>query len=208
MRIRMNEKINNVELVATIQRDPHTEEAYTSFSQLVADNVEKLYVFARSRGLSKEESDIIVQDTFINVYNRIDTIDLSKMSFHAYLRAIATHKILDRHRREQALIRGEEKGFVGLDVLELEALIPSEDNVEQQLIEKERKEETKSLLNKLLERANLSATERKVIELSRQGYTSSEVAKQLKTSSSYVYNTRSKAMRKLSKVIEESFPEI
>lgn len=111
------------------------------------------------------------------------------------------------YRWYTAAMRGGREPPIALE--KVEGIMGSGSNraTEKSLAEKERKQLGKTLLDELMDSANLSPTERDVIELDRKGHVAEEIARELQTTKNTVYSRRSEARRKLAEAIDESLRE-
>ena len=111
-----------------------------------------------------------------------------------------TNKKNDRVRHEKRKKRGSGVPVTSLDEIETFWQFPDDNlgiNPEEFVSEKEFTMQMKSVLEKLLEDVSLSDTQRKIISLTRQGFTNNEIAKELGISTDCVYSRRAEAVKKL-----------
>lgn len=98
-----------------IQRARHGDER--AFTALVRRYDELVFSFAFKVCRNREKAAETLQDTFINVYRKLDQFD-GKSKFSTWLYSIVVNNCLMKRRRrkgEDALIRFEEQTLQGLD---------------------------------------------------------------------------------------------
>jgi RNA polymerase sigma-70 factor, ECF subfamily len=94
-----------------------------------------VYVWCRSKGLSPEDSEDLVQQVFLTVFKSIKSFSKLKPedSFRKWLRAIAHNKIVDHFRKNKF----REKAFGGEENLEIAISCTLEDADDQASLKKE-----------------------------------------------------------------------
>lgn len=85
-------------LLSSVRR--REEDAWTRFHEMYRNFI---HGAARAAGLSREESDDIVQETMITVQNHIDgfSVDPDRGKFRTWLRTIVRSRISDQYRRKK-----------------------------------------------------------------------------------------------------------
>lgn len=102
----------------------------------------------------------------------------------------------DIFRWETAKKRGSREPRVSFEEAE-PFLRETMDDPESEMIRKEAGAHMNDLLNRLIEKADLSDTQRRILQLDREGFTSEEIAQALQVDVDVVYARRSEAVRKL-----------
>ena len=102
----------------------------------------------------------------------------------------------DIFRWETAKKRGSREPRVSFEEAE-PFLRETMDSPESEMIRKEVWAQMNDLLNRLIEKAELSDTQLKILQLDRAGFTSEEIAHVLQIDADAVYARRSEAVRKL-----------
>jgi DNA-binding CsgD family transcriptional regulator len=102
----------------------------------------------------------------------------------------------DIFRWETALKRGDGQASVSFEDAE-PFLGTDTDDPESELIRKEDSAHMTDILNRLLEKVELSETQIEILKLDRKGYSSKQIARELGMEVDAVYARRSEALRKL-----------
>jgi RNA polymerase sigma factor (sigma-70 family) len=108
----------------------------------------------------------------------------------------------DMIRKEKAIKRGGKNTPVPLDKIDCLAMFATQDDPETSYIGEEKKRQNQSLLKAIIDKAGLSKSEKRILDLSREEYSSKEIATKLEISVDSVYTRRSEAKRKMRKAIE------
>ena len=166
-----------------------SHKAFNAIYDLYSD---RLFNFVYAHTKSNEMAEDVVQDTFLNLWQKRKEIQEEK-SLHTLLYTISKHKVIDIFRKQI----NESKFMLFMEYME-EGL--SENNVERKLNYDEFNN-TLKLCKKILSERQLE-----VFELSREkGKSIKEIAAQLNLSEQTVKNQLSTSLKKIREQIEKYY---
>lgn len=171
----MNNQREDKELLLLIKSDD-----FDAFERIYKRYAGKLYSFALRLLKNHTESEEIVQDTFLKVWERRSTIDENQV-FSTFLLAIAKYRIYNFFRHQA--VRYKYDSTLPKDI-EL-----SEDESDEHL------EDLKELVGNKI--AQLPDRQREVISLKLEGYSNEEIAATLELSKKTVENHLNRAYGQL-----------
>ncbi|HEY4324325.1 MAG TPA: RNA polymerase sigma-70 factor [Mucilaginibacter sp.] len=155
----------------------------TAFTEIYNRYAESLAGFAASKLYSLDDARDILHDLFVKLWENRDQLNITS-NLQSYLYAIIRHRIVDKIRKN---ITREEYGVM------LQALaIDYQQNIEQQIAEKELKQQIQTALNGLAPRV------KEIYLLSKeQNLSNREIAEKLNLSEQTVKNQLSAALKHL-----------
>lgn len=173
----------------TVLEDWQTEEAY---ARVFNDHWKKLYTSAYLRLRDEELAKDMVQDLFVNVWQRRHTIQITE-SMEAYLCRSLQYQLIAHFRKEN--IRS--KAFAYL----LEKMAEVEERISDRLTEQDLEKTVSAELKQMPD------TMREIFNLRIRDYTVAEIAKSLNLAEKTVRNNISKGLSRIRKAISRDFPE-
>jgi len=183
---------------------PQTKERrildHTEFSRIYLIYFPKMVRFAREYVVSQEEAQSIVQDLFLNLWERRDTLEAIS-NLNAFLFTLTKNRCIDFYRQQSRIERLKESldTVQGRELaLKMEALKQFDESLFSN-------EDIEEILNNAVDR--LPDKCREIFILSRmEGLKHEEIASQLNISVNTVQNHISTAIRKLKTELKDYLP--
>jgi RNA polymerase sigma factor (sigma-70 family) len=143
-------------------------------------------IIKRHLNYQQQDYEECLDDVLLSIWNNIHSFDCAKNSFKQWMAAIAKYKAIDYQRR-QITIQNQQFSIADMNESMFKATQLTETNGVEELLEQ------------------LSATERKIFEkYYLEGTPSSEIAKELNTKESWVYNKLSRGRKKLKNFLTQN----
>lgn len=185
------QQCSDEELIRRIQQG--NGERATSGEELVRRYSNRLRQRLHDEGFSAEDADEIVQETFLAVFSRVDTLDVEKTTVSHWFSVLVANRIL-KFRIEAIL--ASRLVPLNMETVELEDLRTVQAH--------EASDETQAALTRLLN--ELAPLQREVMTLYLAGVAPIEIAAQLGKTPTHIYHLRSNAIRKLRWQISKLHP--
>ena len=171
-------KLSDDQLIAFLKKDDQQ-----AFTEIYNRYAESLAGFAASKLYNLDDARDILHDMFIKLWEGRDQLNVTS-TLQSYLFAVIRHRIIDKIRKN---ITREEYAAMRQSLAD-----GYEPGVEQQIAEKELKQQIQQALNELLPRV------KEIYQLSREhNLTNKEIAEKLDLSEQTVKNQLSAALKHL-----------
>jgi len=171
-------KLSDDQLIAFLKKDDQQ-----AFTEIYNRYAESLAGFAASKLYNLDDARDILHDMFVKLWEGRDQLNVTS-TLQSYLFAVIRHRIIDKIRKN---ITREEYAAMRQSLAD-----GYEPGVEQQIAEKELKQQIQQALNELLPRV------KEIYQLSREhNLTNKEIAEKLDLSEQTVKNQLSAALKHL-----------
>lgn len=117
------------------------QEKKDAFAEIYRTYLDRIYRFVYFLVHDEALAEDITQNTFLKAWDKTKDFDEKRGTMQAYLYAIARNLVIDNQRKKKTMLLS----------VEVEGIIPSDENLEEQLVQKEEETELKKVLKILPE---------------------------------------------------------